>query len=65
MVSAILFLAPGFEEIETTTIVDVLRRCGVEVIIAGTEPHTISGIIQRMGKRGLVKNQIPGNKEYN
>ena len=43
MVSAILFLAPGFEEIETTNIVDVLRRCGVEVTIAGTEPHAISG----------------------
>jgi 4-methyl-5(b-hydroxyethyl)-thiazole monophosphate biosynthesis len=43
MVSAILFLAPGFEEIETTSIVDVLRRCGVEVTIAGTEPHAISG----------------------
>ena len=43
MVSAILFLAPGFEEIETTNIVDVLRRCGVEVKIAGTEPHAVSG----------------------
>ena len=43
MASAILFLAPGFEEIETTNIVDVLRRCGVEVTIAGTEPLVISG----------------------
>ena len=43
MVSAILFLAPGFEEIETATIVDVLRRCGVRVAIAGTGPHVIQG----------------------
>ena len=43
MVSAILLLAPGFEEIETTTVVDVLRRCDVEVIIAGTELNTIEG----------------------
>ena len=43
MVSAILFLAPGFEEIETTTIVDILRRCGVRVVIAGTKPHIIEG----------------------
>jgi len=43
MVSAILFLAPGFEEIETATIVDVLRRCGVEVAIAGIEPDAIKG----------------------
>jgi 4-methyl-5(b-hydroxyethyl)-thiazole monophosphate biosynthesis len=43
MVSAIMLLAPGFEEIETTTVVDVLRRCDVEVTIAGTEPNTIKG----------------------
>ena len=43
MVSAILFLAPGFEEIETATVVDVLRRCGMEVVIAGLEPHAIEG----------------------
>ena len=43
MVSALLFLAPGFEEIETTTIVDILRRCGVEVVIAGTKPQIIEG----------------------
>ncbi len=43
MVSAILFLAPGFEEIETATIVDVLRRCGVEVVIAGIENQIVEG----------------------
>ena len=43
MASAILLLAPGFEEIETTTIVDVLRRCNVEVTIAGIELNTIEG----------------------
>lgn len=43
MVSAVIFLAPGFEEIETATVVDVLRRCGVEVVIAGLEPHAIKG----------------------
>ena len=43
MVSAILFLAPGFEEVETTTLVDVLRRCGVEVVIAGLQPQVIEG----------------------
>ncbi|MBT3219108.1 MAG: DJ-1/PfpI family protein [Proteobacteria bacterium] len=42
-------LAPGFEEIETTTIVDVLRRGEVEVVLAGlegTKPHR--------GSRGMV-----------
>ena len=30
-------LAPGFEEIEAVSIVDVLRRAGVEVVLAGLE----------------------------
>lgn len=43
MVSAMLLLASGFEEIEATTVVDVLRRCGVEVVVAGIEPQVIEG----------------------
>ena len=36
-------LAPGFEEIEATTIIDVLRRAGAEVVIAGTQAGIIKG----------------------
>lgn len=36
-------LAEGFEEIEAVSIVDVLRRAGLDVTTAGLEPGPISG----------------------
>ena len=43
MTKALVFLATGFEEIETLTVVDILRRAEVNVTVAGLTPNLIEG----------------------
>ena len=40
---AIILLATGFEEIEAVTVVDILRRAGIEIISAGIDSMSITG----------------------
>lgn len=44
MKNSYLFLAPGFEEVEALTPVDVLRRAGIEVkTVSVTSSHSVEG----------------------
>mgnify|MGYP001558262746 CR=1 FL=1 len=40
---AIILLATGFEEIEAVTVVDILRRAGIETISAGVDSMSVTG----------------------
>lgn len=43
MKSVLVIMAPGFEEIELTAPVDILRRLGYEVVTAGLESRSVKG----------------------
>ncbi|OIO34536.1 MAG: hypothetical protein AUJ70_00855 [Candidatus Omnitrophica bacterium CG1_02_40_15] len=40
---AIILLVTGFEEIEAVTVVDILRRAGIEAVSAGVDSMSITG----------------------
>jgi len=43
MPSVLVPLAPGFEDLEAVTMVDLLRRAGIEVVTAGLQPGLVQG----------------------
>lgn len=55
MVTALVPLAEGFEDLEAVTIVDLLRRAGMDVVTAGLEEGLVTGA---RGTRVLPDSQL-------
>jgi DJ-1 family protein len=62
--SALVFLAPGFEEIEAITVIDVLRRAEIETLAAGlvTNPIPASRQTRHLADRHL--SDVPPETDF-
>ena len=49
----VMFLAPGFEEVEALAPLDLLRRAGLEVVTVAVREAKTNQLIERLGRLGV------------
>jgi DJ-1 family protein len=62
--SALVFLAPGFEEIEAITVIDILRRAGIETVVAGLTANPISAARQTRHLADIPLENVDPSREF-
>ncbi len=62
--SALVFLAPGFEDIEGITVIDILRRAEIETVVAGLELGAILAARQTQHLADVLLSEIDPAREF-
>lgn len=62
--SALVFLAPGFEEIEGITVIDILRRAEIETVTAGLAPGPITAARQTKHLADVLLAEVDPAREF-
>jgi len=62
--SALVFLAPGFEEIEAITVIDVLRRAEIETVVAGLTTNPIPASRQTRHLADIHLADVDAGREF-
>jgi DJ-1 family protein len=62
--SALVFLAPGFEEIEAITVIDILRRAEIETVVAGLTANPILAARQTRHLADMLLSEVDPAREF-
>jgi 4-methyl-5(b-hydroxyethyl)-thiazole monophosphate biosynthesis len=62
--SALVFLAPGFEEIEGITVIDILRRAEIETVVAGLAENPITAARGTRHLADVLLADVPAERDF-